>query len=306
MEMHEIRYFLALCETLNFRRAAVVCHVSQPSLTRAIQKLEEEMEGVLFLRDGKMTELTALGRLLRPELQEILDRSAAALQLARKYRAPDHESLRLGAICTLSPTLTAGLLRGFREQFPGIALSLHDGPPEELTALLMGDEIDLALMAQPKPFGGTLRPRPLFTERFVVACAGDHAFATKQYVTLGDLAGQRFIAQINCEYRRFFANLLKQHKAAPQIVYQTGRSDWLQSLAAAAFGICLLPEHSVTVEGLVVVPLVEPEVSRAISLVTVAGRRHPPIVTKFIRYATTYSWPALGRAPKQASDNAAD
>jgi DNA-binding transcriptional LysR family regulator len=306
MEMHEIRYFLALCETLNFRRAAVQCNVSQPSLTRAIQKLEEEFDGPLFRREGKMTDLTALGRLVRPQFQEILSRSAATLVLARKHRILDQDALRLGAICTLSPVLIARFLRDCRERFPGIDIRLHDGPPEELSALLMAEEIDVALMAQPEPFGGMLRARTLFTERFVVACCAGHPFADNRFVRLNDMADERFLAQIHCEYRHFFANLLRQRSETPQTVYQTGRSDWIQSLAAAAFGICLLPEHSVTMEELVVLPLIEPEVARAISLVTVAGRRHAPAVVKFIRHATTYPWPSLGATMDQSSGSAAD
>jgi len=71
MEMHQIRYFLAVCETLNFTKAAELCHVTQPSLTRAIQKLEEELEGPLFQRERRLTQLTPLGRLMQPYLEQI-------------------------------------------------------------------------------------------------------------------------------------------------------------------------------------------------------------------------------------------
>ncbi|MGB8842138.1 MAG: LysR family transcriptional regulator [Aliidongia sp.] len=306
MEMHEIRYFLALCETLNFRRAAEQCNVSQPSLTRAIQKLEEELAGSLFRREGRMTDLTALGRLVRPQFQEILDRSAATLELARKQRSLDHESLRLGAMCTLSPSMIAHYLTDCREKFPGIDITLHDGPPEELSALLMAEEIDVALMAQPEPFGGMLRARTLFTERFVLAFAMEHPFAAKQVVTWHDIADQRVLAQINCEYRNFFAGLLKQRGAMPQMVYQTVRADWIQALVVEDYGICILPEYSVMTEGVLTLPVLDPEVVRAVSLVTVAGRRHAPVVVKFIRHATTYRWPSMGRAVMASSGSAAD
>src|SRR5688500_7147290 len=75
MEMHQIRYFLAVCSTLNFTRAAEQCNVTQPALTRAIQKLEEELGGLLFRRERKLTHMTDLGNLVRPQLEGILKQS---------------------------------------------------------------------------------------------------------------------------------------------------------------------------------------------------------------------------------------
>ena len=71
MEMHQVRYFLALCETLNFTRAAEICNVSQPALTRAVRKLEEELGGLLLRREHKLTHLTDFGRLVRPHLEQM-------------------------------------------------------------------------------------------------------------------------------------------------------------------------------------------------------------------------------------------
>src|SRR3954454_18713418 len=85
MEMHQIRYFLAVCLTLNFTRAAEQCHVTQPALTRAIQKLEEELGGLLFRRERKLTHLTDLGNLVRPQLEQILKQSEQAHSAAKSF-----------------------------------------------------------------------------------------------------------------------------------------------------------------------------------------------------------------------------
>src|SRR3569833_1550016 len=77
MEVHEIRYFLAVCRTLNFTRAAEQCNVTQPALTRAIQKLEDELGGLLFSRERGNTHLTELGRLMQPHLEEVIARTTA-------------------------------------------------------------------------------------------------------------------------------------------------------------------------------------------------------------------------------------
>ncbi|MDF2765319.1 MAG: transcriptional regulator [Rhodospirillales bacterium] len=83
MEMHQVRYFLAVCETLNFTRAAERCHVTQPALTRAIQKLEEEVGGQLFRRERNATHLTHLGQMVKPHLEQVLADSQAAMSTAR-------------------------------------------------------------------------------------------------------------------------------------------------------------------------------------------------------------------------------
>ena len=88
MELHEIRYFLALSKTLNFTKAAEMCNVSQPALTRAIQKMEDELGGLLFSRERNNTHLTELGRMLVPHLTEVLTRTQAAKETANEFSAP--------------------------------------------------------------------------------------------------------------------------------------------------------------------------------------------------------------------------
>src|SRR6185437_1258429 len=103
MEMHEIRYFLAVCETLNFTRAAERVNVTQPALTRAIQKIEEELGGQLFRRERNRTHLTDLGQLIRPQLEEVLKRSEAVKSAARGFLKLDNAPLKLGVMCTIGP-----------------------------------------------------------------------------------------------------------------------------------------------------------------------------------------------------------
>jgi DNA-binding transcriptional LysR family regulator len=85
MELHQIRYFLAVCDLLNFTRAAERCNVSQPSLTRAIKNLEEELGGSLFRRERRLTHMTELGRLMRPHLQQVYTSTIVAKDEAQKF-----------------------------------------------------------------------------------------------------------------------------------------------------------------------------------------------------------------------------
>jgi LysR family transcriptional regulator, hydrogen peroxide-inducible genes activator len=97
MEMHQVRYFLAVAETLNFTRAAEKCNVTQPALTRAVQKLEEELGGLLLRRERNLTHLSDLGRLMKPHLEQILSESESAKVQAKEFLRLDNAPLNLGS-----------------------------------------------------------------------------------------------------------------------------------------------------------------------------------------------------------------
>ena len=103
MEMHQIRYFLALCEELNFTKAAERCNVAQPSLTRAIKLLEDEFGGELVHRERANTHLTELGRMMRPHLTEVYENAQLARSEAGKLKKARRVTLKLGVMCTIAP-----------------------------------------------------------------------------------------------------------------------------------------------------------------------------------------------------------
>ena len=103
MEMHQVRYFLALCEDLNFTHAAERCHVAQPSLTRAIQQLEHEFGGPLFHRERGRTHLSELGRIVRPHLEQVYREMQEAKQRAGDFAKLKHTPLKSGIMCTTAP-----------------------------------------------------------------------------------------------------------------------------------------------------------------------------------------------------------
>ena len=129
MEMHQIRYFLAVAEELNFTRAADRCNVTQPALTRAIQKLEEELGGLLFRRERSLTHLTDLGRLMRPHLEQVLKETEAAKSTATSFLRLSEAPLNLGIMCTIGPLRFVGFLNRFRTENPGIELSMIEATP---------------------------------------------------------------------------------------------------------------------------------------------------------------------------------
>lgn len=290
MEMHQIRYFLAVCDSLNFTRAAESANVTQPALTRAIQKLEEELGGQLFRRERHTTRLTDLGSALRPHLENVLDQAETAKQTAQGFMKTVSAQLNMGVMCTVGPLKFVGFLADFRRRHPGIDVSVREGLPQELLDDLVEGKIDLALMARPEPFGERFAARPIYSESYVVAFPAGHRFQESNAVALEEIQREALLERLNCEYHDYVGAICRQRGLKAQIVYGSEREDWIQSMVTAGLGVCLVWESSPIIPGVLTRQIVDPEISREISLVSVAGRRFTPAAMTFARAIQAYPW----------------
>jgi len=235
MELHEIRYVLAVGAARNFTRAAERCNVTQPALTRAIQKIEAELGGPLFSRERGKVRLTELGRLLLPHFEEVMLRTRAAQYAAARFLRLDGAPLRVGVMCTVGPMRFAGLLGRFREEHPGVEMTLTEGVPARLSAALLEGELDLAIMAMADGFDDALRAEPLYTEHLGVACAASHPFAGRNQVAMREMDGQSYLQRINCEYRDRVRETLEACGVRIERSYRSEREDWSRPWSPAAW-----------------------------------------------------------------------
>ena len=290
MEFQQVRYFVTLCETLNFTRAAELCNVSQPSLTRAIQALEGEFGGPLLHRERNKTHLTDLGQMVRPYLEGILDQTRAAKSRAKEFAQLRDISITIGLMCTIGPQRLIGLMHSYRERYPGVDITLRDANGKTLQGLLDEGQIDIAALSFPGEIPDRFHALPLYSERFVIAFAPGHEFETHNAVRLRNLHQKLYLSRVNCEFGDHMLELYRQNGIEPVRPYRSERDDWIQSMAAAGLGFSFIPEFSVTIPGLLTRPLIEPEVVRTVSLVTVRGRPHSPAVGAFVRTANKQDW----------------
>lgn len=291
MDMHHIRYFLAVCDTLNFTRAAEKCNVTQPALSRAIQQLEEEVGGLLFRRERNLTHLTDLGTLLRPRLQQIIDGMNDVKKDIKKFLTLEDANVTLGIMCTIGPTRFTGLLAEFRARYPGITLKLVEGIPERLSDQLEGGDLDIAIMAAAEGFPERFDVEPLYRERFLVAFAPGHRFEKMNVVPISAVDGETYLLRANCEYDGKLSDVLRDCRADVNVAYASEREDWIQNMVAGGLGICFIPEFSAVVPGLQTRPVTDPEVWRDICLVSMSGRRHSPAVASFLKAVKAHDWP---------------
>jgi LysR family hydrogen peroxide-inducible transcriptional activator len=290
MDIHHIRYFLAVCETRNFTRAAERCNVTQPALSRAVQQLEDEVGGLLFRRERNLTHITDLGALLRPRFQQIVDELTGVRQEASQFLKLDDAHLKVGVMCTIGPRRFTGLLTDFNRRHKGIQLQLIEGVPTRLSVLLESGDIDVAIMSTGESFPERFDLTPLFRERFMLAFPAGHRFGELDAVPIAEVDGEIYLKRINCEYWDHLSRLCDERGVTTRVSYSSEREDWIQNMVAGGLGICFIPEYSAVIPGLQVRPVVEPEVSREVCLVTVAGRRFSPAVLTFINAVKAYSW----------------
>ena len=290
MEMHQLRYFLAVCETLNFTRAAERCNVSQPALTRAVKKLEEELGGPLFRRDCNLTHLTELGRMMKPHLEQSLACTTTAMATAQNFQSLERAPLNLGVMCTIGPSRLIGLMSKIRRDLPGVELTLHDVVPNEVVDRLLAGSLDVALFGLPEGLPERFDRRPLYRERYVVAFPPGHRFEKKNVVRLRDMDNESYLARLNCEYTDHIVGLLEKSKVSLDVRYASEREDWVQSMILSGMGSTFLPEHMSLHPDLPMRLIADPHITRQIDLVTVAGRRFSPAVEAFVRLIETHDW----------------
>jgi DNA-binding transcriptional LysR family regulator len=290
MEMHQIRYFLAVCDSLNFTRAAEKCNVSQPSLTRAIKLLEEELGGDLFHRERANTHLTDLGRLMLPHMQQVLAEAEAARSRAKGFASLQDVTLNLGVMCTIGPTRLVGLISSFQRHHPGIKLQLIDAKALDLQEKLLQGNIDVAIYGLPGEIDERFHARSLYPERFMIAFREGHPFENKDTVAAADLHGQPYLSRASCEFAEYMRGILKNLGVEVQRPYRTEREDWVQGMILAGLGFGFIPEYSISFAGVRTRPLVDPSITRTVHLVSVRGRPHTPAVGAFVREATVFDW----------------
>lgn len=291
MELFQIRYALAAAEALNFTRAAERCNISQPALTKAVKRLEEELGAAIFTREGKRIRLSDFGRSILPTLRHMQDQAERAKSIAQEYRLLDKVPVRLGVLGTIGPARMARYLAAFQSSFEGVEVEVSEAPLGDLLNQLDEGRIDLAMA---NPFEGvpqSLHAFPLYSENYVAVLPPDHPLAERNIVKLKDLSGQPYIDRLSCEMREMFTAICKDEDVELYARFRSDREDWVQAMVLARIGIAVMPEYSVTVPDLVQRPIIDPAISRTITLLSVPGRPFSQSTAAMVRSAQAFKWP---------------
>lgn len=241
MEVHQLRYVVAIARTGSFSRAAQDCHVSQPSLSQQVRKLEEELGERLFERDRRRTRPTASGERFVARATRILDELAEAEREARETHSVTRGQVTLGILPTIAPYFLPPLVATFAEEFPGVQIVIQEDTTAVLTSLAASYEVDLAIASLPIRDPG-FEVVPLFTEELVLAVPPAHPLARKKSIAPSDLETSTFVLmrEGHCLGDQAL-NFCQQGGIQPRVISRSSQVETIRRLVHAGLGISLIP-----------------------------------------------------------------
>lgn len=304
MEMHQVRYFLAVARELNFTRAAESCHVAQPSLTRAIKQLEDELGGELFRRERNLSHLTELGTRVLPMLQQCYDSASTAKSLAQSIKSGAIAQLNLALSVTVDLMLFTPFLTELVRTFPGLELKFIRGTNAEIGEALKSADAEVAISGRLEGIWDRLDSWPIFREPYELFVCVDHDLAMEGgTVAPGVLAGENFIARTNCDDRQALSEFLAESGVAFTKKHDVPTEQDLISLLGANIGIAIAPRSSSSSRKIVSRPIEGLKIERTVYVTAVAGRQRSTVAGMFIKMLRSADWrhveAPVGKTEKQ-------
>lgn len=239
MDLDQLRYFLIVAEQQNFTRAAEQLGVSQPALSRSIQKLEDELGQPVFERKTRAVSLTEAGTLLQSRAQQVI----TILEDTKAEITDDGQSgrVRLGAIPTIAPYFLPEVLRQFSEEFPKATLIVQENTTDNLLKNLTQGEIDLAILALPVS-ARYLDAEELFEEELLLVLPTDHPLVDKEKIRLSDVEPYPFVLldEAHCLSNNI-VSFCRQRSIQPVAVERTSQLAMVQELVSLSHGISMIP-----------------------------------------------------------------
>jgi DNA-binding transcriptional LysR family regulator len=291
MELHQVRYFLALARSLNFTRAAEQCNVTQPALTKAIQKLELELGGVLIHRERQLTQLTDLGKLVLPMLQRTYAAAESVRASAEEFRRHEIAPLKIALASCICASVLEAPLTEIARFMPGLQVELLEAEPPELNSLLLGGEISAAISSDD---AGEVPVRidhwDLFEEQLFILTPKNSRIAEMASVPLEMLIGANWLERTGCEGTSRFLITLFPGGGEPKIVHRGRHLGHLQHMVSAGLGVMFWPEHAPHLASVVARPVEGDRLRRSIQLRVVQGRRYSPALDAFVKIARVHDW----------------
>ncbi|MBC7698994.1 LysR substrate-binding domain-containing protein [Aquabacterium sp.] len=276
MTLTELRYIVAVARERHFGRAAEACFVSQPTLSVAVKKLEDELDVKLFERGSAEISVTPLGEEIVRQAQSVLEQAQSIKEIAKRGKDPLSGPLRLGVIYTIGPYLLPDLVRNTINRVPQMPLMLQENFTVKLLEMLRAGELDCAILAEPFPDAG-LAVAPLYDEPFLVAAPKTHALAKRQQISAEELkretmlllgTGHCFrdhVLDVCPEFARFSSDAEGIRKS-----FEGSSLETIKHMVAAGMGVTVVPRLSVPDEPhphLAFIPFGAPVPTRRVVLV---------------------------------------
>lgn len=271
MEVHQLRYFVAVADEGSFSRAAAKVRVSQPSLSQQIRKLEAEMGQPLFDRLPRSVVLTEAGRCLIDYARQILASIGDARRCVDELKGEVAGKVAVGAIPTIAPYVLPGLVVTFQKHYPDVILEIVEDVTDGITRRIEAGELDIALASSCRP-SPTLRRESVGAEPLLALVPEKHPLAKKNVVELDDLKSQRFLLlhEMHCLSQQV-NHLLESRRLRPEIALAGSQLSTIANMVAASIGVSIVPQMMVkhyATPGCVSLPFAPPVPERELNFLS--------------------------------------
>jgi DNA-binding transcriptional LysR family regulator len=280
---------VALSEERQFTRAAAREHIAQPALSQQIRRLEEELGLALVERTTRHVALTGPGEMLVARARRILAELDAAQAELQALRGVQTGHLAVGTMHTMGPIDVSLPIALFHTRHPGVELTVREASSEELAEMLRVDELDLAFLSVTERIESHgLGLCQLVSEKLVVILPLDHRLAHRRRIRMAELAPEQFVSfREGARLRELLESAGRHAGFEPQVTLESNESQRIRRLVARGMGVAILPRSDAVLYGaeVAVAVLVEPALSRDITLAWRADRRHSPAALEFLALA---------------------
>jgi DNA-binding transcriptional LysR family regulator len=292
MELNQIKYFVVLARMLHFTKAAEACNVSQPALTKAIHKLEEELGGPLFLRERSRTQLTELGRMMVGPLERAFLSTQDAKVQAAAFRRRETSPLRIGLEYSVPPSVLTPVLTALRRRAENVEMSLRQGSQTDLCERMLGSELDVALLVERPELHERLHRWRMFAERYLLICPPDHQFRERAAVSVSELAAECLLLNedVECPVRRFLAGAFETAGVEMRRPHFANSQEQIVEMVLASLGVSIAGERTPSAASLLRRPITADPDGRNVVLASVAGRQLGPTPALFIKLMRARAW----------------
>lgn len=286
MDLNQLRDFVAVANCGSFSQAAAKCRVAQPSLSKAVQRLEAEVGERLFIRLKRRSVLTPAGELALKHATRILSEAEEMRREIGETHGLRRGSVSVGALPTIAPYLLPHVISRFTEACPGLELTIHEDMTANLLEMIEACELDFGIMSLPIPTEGFEREL-LFTEELLLAVPSKHPLAVKEAVSVMDLADERFILmkEGHCLGDQLLS-FCTDNQFRMRVVLRSSQIETVQSLVMTGLGMSLVPQMA-KISGktpLVYRSLSEPKPMRTNVIVWRRGREHTRATAEFLKH----------------------
>jgi len=292
MELHQLRYFCAVAETGSFSRAAEQSHISQPSLSQQILKLEDELGARLFDRLGRSVRITELGKTFLPRARAVLRELEAAKGDVVEGKEFVGGPITIGVIPTVAPYFLPPRLTAFSRKFPEVQLTIVEEITPVLLERLRAGTMDVAILALPIR-GHEFYTFPLLTERLYAALPRKHKLSSLRSLSLKDLRVEPFLLlrDGHC-FRDTAVAACDRARLHPQIVFESGQFSSLLSMVGAGMGVSIVPEMAIDKKSACrYVRIADEHAARTIGTVVLRGRSLTRAHQSFLSFVSSSKTP---------------